>query len=80
MRKIYLQLLKVFLCKEFRRAQKEKGLTQAEMAEILEIDIRTYSNISRGKSICSTLTFVLFLLYCCDDPRKLLEDFREVLD
>ena len=48
------------------------GLTQAQMAELLQMDVRSYVELDHGKSMCSTLSFVLFLLYCCSDTEVLV--------
>ena len=53
-------------------------LTQAEMAELLEMDIRSYSNIDNGKSMCRTQTFILFLLHCKPDMDELLKELSEL--
>lgn len=44
------------------------------------MDPRSYSNIDNGKSMCSTLTFVLFLIYLCPDPDELIREIKEVLE
>lgn len=80
MKAVYHRLLKTYLQKEFRKTRKQLGLTQAQMAERLGIDLRTYSNIANNKSMCSTLTFVMYLLYCCKDPAKLLADIQKMFE
>lgn len=51
-------------------------LTQAEMANILVMDERSFADLDEGKTGCSTLTFVLFLVYCCPNPLAFLYDLR----
>lgn len=80
MKRLYLKVLKHYLHKQFKDTRKRLGLTQAKMAEKLEIDTRSYSDIDNGKSLCSTLTFILFLLYYCPDLMKLLEEIRKILE
>ena len=76
----YLQALKGYLANHMRKTRKELGMTQAQMAEKLELDLRSYSNVDNGKSLCSTLTFILYLLYICPDVPKLLDEIKETLE
>ena len=78
MRLLFNKLLKSYLHSLFRKKRKEMQLTQAEMAELLEMDIRSYSNIDNGKSMCSTQTFILFLLHCKPDMYELLKELSEL--
>ncbi len=55
-------------------------LTQAEMSEILVMDPRSYADICSGKTMCGTLTFVLFLIYCCNDPVAFLKKVKIKLE
>ena len=52
------------------------GLTQQEMAQKLEMDERSYVELDHGKSCCSAVTLLLFLIHCCKDPLRFLEDIR----
>lgn len=80
MKTLYLKILKHYLHVQMKDTRKELHMTQAQMAEKLEIDTRSYSDIDTGKSLCSTLTFVMFLIYFCKDPMKLLEDIKKLFD
>ena len=46
------------------------------MAELLSINPRSYAYLTRGEILCSALTLVLFLLYCCADYTSFLEGLR----
>lgn len=48
-------------------------ITQAQMAEIMEMNDKSYSDIERGKYKCGELTIVL-LLALQDDPKEFLEE------
>jgi len=48
-------------------------ITQAEMAELMEMNEKSYADIERGKYKCGELTIVL-LLALQDDPKKFLEE------
>lgn len=45
----------------FRTTRKQLGITQEKMAEILEIDPRSYSDLECGRSLCSTIVFLRYL-------------------
>lgn len=56
------------------------GLTQAEMAEKLCMDDRSYVDLDHGKSCCSAVTLALFLIYVCQDVPGFLDELRQALD
>ena len=58
------------------RTRSNESLTQAEMAEGLEMDERSFAYLDYGQSCCSALTLALYLSYYCEDPLQFLEDFR----
>ena len=80
MKRIYRQILKETLHEEIVKTRAELGWTQEQMAEVLEMDTRSYVDLDHGKYSCSVLTFVLFLLYCCADSRALLIKIRSRFD
>ena len=80
MKSLYRQILKETLHEEIVKTRTELGMTQEQMAEALEIDTRSYADIDHGKSICSVLTLVLFLVYCCADATALLVKIRSRFD
>lgn len=76
MRRFYFNLLKKLFRSKLIQHRASKRLTQAQMAELLMMDTRSYVDLDHGKHMCSTLTFVLFLLYCCRDPAEFIEEIR----
>ena len=56
------------------------GLTQAEMAEKLIIDDRSYIDLDHGKTCCSAVTLALFLVYVCDDVDGFLAELRHAFE
>lgn len=80
MRTAYLCVLKTVIHDKIVSTKNDLNLTQAQMSEILVMDPRSYADISSGKSMCSTLTFVLFLIYCCPDPEDFLEEIKIKLE
>ena len=76
MKEDYRDALRKTLCNWMGRTRYALNLTQDKMAEVLLIDVRSYSDIDRGISLCSTLTLVLFLVYLCPEPVALLNDIQ----
>lgn len=70
----YEQLI-IFIRTTEKKTQKK--LTQENIAERLEMSLRSYSDIYLRKTCCSALTLVLFLLYCCDNASDFLNNLRE---
>ena len=46
------------------------------MANILEMDLRNFSNLDNRKSSCSALTLTLFLIYCTE-PTEFLAELKQ---
>ena len=80
MREAYQAALKSVLHVQITQYRDRMGLTQAQMAEILLMDVRSYIDLDHGKSMCGTLSFVLFLLYCCQDRDALLQSIQMAFD
>ncbi len=78
MRKTYEAILKEYLHKRIVNDRRENHLIQEKMAELLVMDPRSYSDIEHGKTMCSTLTFTLYMLHFCDDPGTLLREIEEL--
>ena len=80
MRKIYRNVLKNHFHIHLIHYRDEKGLTQAEMAEKLSMDDRSYIDLDHGKTCCSAVTLALFLVYVCEDVQVFLEELRHALN
>lgn len=76
MRKTYHEILKTHFHKKLLRSRDQLGLTQAEMAEILAMDDRSYNDLDHGKTCCGSVTLALYLARVCDDPQEFLEELR----
>lgn len=62
---------------ELKSTRTELNLTQDKMAEKLGIDLRTYSDLERGKSFCSMYN----LAYKCNiDANEILSTLGEILN
>lgn len=71
--------LRQYMADYFRRERKRLDLTQEEMAALLEIDPRSYADLERGKSLCSTPVFLLYVFRCCVDTTALMEELKDIL-
>ena len=80
MRKAY----HIRLRKHFHRAlietRERRELSQAQMAEMLAMDERSYIDLDHGKTCCSAVTLVLFLIYVCEDVDKFLLELKRALE
>lgn len=65
LRKELNEKLKTYFNQHLVKARADNGNTQAQMARILAMDTRSYIDLEHGKSNCSALTLVLFLLNIC---------------
>lgn len=80
MKSIYYSMLRSMIAKHMLKTRKELGWTQAQMAEKLELDLRSYSNVENDKSLCSTMTLMLYLQYICPDANQLLQEIKVEMD
>ena len=55
-------------------------MSQAQMAEKLAMDERSYIDLDHGKTCCSAVTLALFLIYVCDDVSKFLVGLKNALE
>ena len=62
MRSSYNEELKEICHKLIVDTRKSNNLSQAKMAGILLMDVRSYSDIDTGKRCCGLMTFVIFLV------------------
>lgn len=65
---------------ELKSTRTELNLTQGKMAEKLGIDLRTYSDLERGKSFCSMYTFINLAYKCNIDANEILSTLGEILN
>ena len=71
---------KEVITEHIKATRKEIGLTQAEMAAKLQIDLRSYCNIESGRSLCGTMILLIYLLYIYPDVNGLLNEIRNRKD
>lgn len=75
----YTDSLRSFMSADFRATRKGLGLTQEQMAGLLEIDPRSYADLEHGKSLCCTRVFLLYLFRCKAEQEPFLEEIAGLL-
>lgn len=76
---VYKKPLRAFLAGDFYATRKLLGLTQAQMAEQLDIDPRSYSALEGGEYLCSTRVFLWYMLRCKEDPAEFIRAIEAFL-
>lgn len=76
MRGIYREILKAHFQNTLKGSKMTLGVTQAKMAEMLEMDERSYIDLVHGRSCCSATTLALYLVYICKDVLGFVEELR----
>ena len=72
--------LKCYLKKELVSKRTELGITQEQMAENLNISLRSYANLEHGIYCCSLSTFISYVNNCDIDKDKLFMEITAILD
>ena len=67
--------LRTYMSQRLAETRREQKLSQAKFSERLMVDARSYADLEHG----GTLTFVLFLLFCCKDRDALLLDMKVII-
>ena len=80
MRDIYYILIRKHFSRAISELREQQELTQAEMAERLCMDERSYVNLDHGKSCCGVVTLVLFLINECPNVEVFLRELRDIFD
>ncbi len=70
--------LKHYLKNEIANKRAELGISQEEMAENLNISLRSYSDLEHGKYCCSLSSFINYVNNCDADKDRLFSDFAEI--
>lgn len=73
-------VLKTHFRRKLVAARADMKISQSDMAQMLSMSLRSYSDLENGRSGCSAVTLVLFLIEICPDPLAFLEELREALD
>lgn len=80
MRKVYHIQLREHFHQALIETRNREELSQAQMAEKLAMDERSYIDLDHGKTCCSAVTLALFLIYVCKDVGKFLLELKNALE
>lgn len=80
MREQYTHIFKEFFHQNLVHSRYVLGISQEEMAERLEMAVRSYIDLDHGKTGCSAITLVLYLIYICDQPQLFLDELKDAFD
>ena len=75
-----LECLKKSFRNELITKRAELNLSQEQMAEKLNISLRSYSNLEHGISFCSALSLINFVNNCDVDKEKLFAMFEKIIN
>ena len=75
-----LECLKKNFRNELITKRAELNLSQEQMAEKLNISLRSYSNLEHGISFCSALSLINFVNNCNVDKEELFSMFAEIMN
>ena len=71
--------LRSYMTRCLTDARKQSHLTQARFSEKLMMDTRSYANLKHGKSLCCTLTFIIYLVFFCKEVDALIQEKKSML-
>lgn len=74
----YKERLRQKMSIHFLSTRKQMDISQETMAELLEIDPRSYFNLEHGKNLCSTTVFLNYLQNCNVNAEQLLADLFQL--
>lgn len=75
----YKDAIKPFLHDEIVAAADDLALTQAQAAEKLRIETRSYSYLKSGETMCSATTLLFFLTNLCQNPMQFINHAKDIL-
>ena len=80
MRQQYMRILKIVFYNNLIATRTSLNWTQAQMAERLAMDDRSYIELDHGNSCCGALTLALYLVYCCEDPIVFIGELKSAFE
>lgn len=80
MKKELNEALKSAMREEFLKSRQEMDLSQDLFSARLYISERSYVNLEGGKSLCSFVTFLIFVARCHPDPVGMLARLVTIVD
>lgn len=77
----YTEPLRSFMSTDLKTTRISLGLSQLKMAELLDIDLRSYANLEHGKSLCSTRVFLQYVFQCkSENQTQFMEQIKQVMN
>lgn len=80
MRKTYQIILRGYFNQCLVQQRTKLHMTQAEMAERLAMDDRSYIDLDHGKTCCGAVTLALYIAFVCDDVQQFAEGLRHAFN
>ena len=71
--------IRSYMTRRLTDARKQSHLTQARFSEKLMMDTRSYADLEHGKSLCCTLTFIIYLCFFCENVDALIQNPRKII-
>lgn len=88
MRQITHSVIKAHFCKHITLTRRKNKWTKRKMAEVLDMDDRSYAYIEKGESACSAATLILYLVFVlkeeeqieflCELRKQILKHWEEI--
>ncbi len=88
MRQITHSVIKAHFCKHIILTRHKYKWTKRKMAEVLDMDDRSYAYIEKGESACSAATLILYLVFVlkeeeqieflCELRKQILKHWEEI--
>lgn len=71
MRQATHTVIKTHFCKHITATRRKFKWTKHKMAEKLDMDDRSYSDIEKGEFACSAVTLVLYLVFVLQEEEQI---------
>lgn len=69
-----------YLRSELLKTRGALNISQEEMAHILAMSVRNYTDLEGGKTCFGLITLLFFLRRCCMDPHAFMDGLLAILD
>lgn len=77
---IYIPALREFMSSDLYCTRKQLCLSQAQMAERLLIEPRSYVELEHGRNLCCTRVFMFYLFRCRPEREAFLLGIEDTLN
>ena len=80
MREKCKNILRIYFYNQIIMMRNNMGLTQGQMAELLQMTRRSYADLEIKASCCGAITLILFLIYICEDVDLFLSELKTLFE